>query len=152
MLKWKCLTLVRTVEYWNAIHCTDVLWALMVLTGDFNILKSYWYIFPREDPIAKVAPSGMKSTAVRGVSATKVFTSLWEGEQSMCSMLLCTGILAYISNYTKTRVNTSNWSKSTHFPNICLKHNFRIWLRDISNKMACRELPNIPSYFSIHFQ
>lgn len=80
---WNYLTLERTVEYWNAIHCTDVLCALMVLIGDFSILKSYWYIFPREDPIAKVAPSGMKSTAVRGASATKVFTSLWKGQQSI---------------------------------------------------------------------
>lgn len=79
----KYLTLEKTVEYWNAIHCTDVLCALMVLTGDFNILKSYWYIFPREDPIAKVAPSGMKSTAVRGASATNVFTILWKEEQSI---------------------------------------------------------------------
>lgn len=79
----------------------------MVLTGDFNILKSYWYIFPREDPIAKVAPSGIKSTAVRGVSATSVFTSLWKKEQSLCryvSIYRCMSICDIRWLLTETKV------------------------------------------------
>lgn len=58
------------------MHFTQPLWAVTAFTGDVSCLKSYWQIFPREDPIAKVVPSGMKSTVVRGKSATIVVSNL----------------------------------------------------------------------------